>query len=86
MVLFSEVDEITVAKKSGFDWCTNKKLRKILAKICFWIKTTGNWRFPGLPNLAFYCDQIPSCSNPVNPNYHLLSSNYHNYVLFLSNC
>ena len=68
------------------DWCTNKKLRKILAKICFWIKTTGNWRFPGLPNLAFYCDQIPSCSNPVNPNYHLLSSNYHNYVLFLSNC
>ena len=33
MVLFSEVDEIIVAKKSGFDWCTNKKLRKILAKI-----------------------------------------------------
>ena len=43
---------------------------KSLAKIKYKsLKTTYKWKFPGLPDSAFYCDEIPSCSNPINPNY-----------------
>ena len=26
-------------------------------------------KIPGLPDSAFYCDQISTCNNPINPNY-----------------
>ena len=31
--------------------------------------------FQELPDSAFYCDQIPSCSNSINANYHLFFKN-----------
>ena len=42
---------------------------KRLAKMKYQsLKATETWKFPGLADSAFYCDQISSCNNPINPN------------------
>ena len=58
-------------------WVKNQKPKnkvsylKCLAKMKYKsLKSTENWKFSRLPDLAFYWEQIPSRSNPINSNYH----------------
>ena len=65
--------------KINFVWIKKPKTKdevsysKSLAKRKYYpLKATRNQKLPGLQDSAFYCDQISSYNNPVNPNYHLL--------------